>query len=135
MVVLIFAEDTAKDRLYAKHAPEIPRHSSRLDLFGFGVAGKNGGARLAACEIGEHGVETAPLDPFSGGTTRSGSGPWDPNDRVSVLTLGGGVSSKTTSCGNRPRSRCGTSLASALTSAALLADWLPVRRASRASTR
>ena len=66
LVVLILGENASKRRLHTKNAPQIPRHLPRPDLFRFPVARQNGAARLAAREIGEYGVETAPLGPFSG---------------------------------------------------------------------
>ena len=66
LVVFVLGEDTPEHRLHTKHAPEGPRDLPRGNLLGVAVARERRVASLTRREVREDGIETPPLDPFSG---------------------------------------------------------------------
>jgi hypothetical protein len=64
LVVFVFGEDAAEDRLHAEHAPEGPCDLPRRHLFRIAVTRERRVAWPTAGEIREDGIAAAPLVPF-----------------------------------------------------------------------
>jgi hypothetical protein len=66
LLVFLFGEYPANQRLDAEHTPEIRGRLAGWDLFGLPIPGQAGVSRLGGGEVGEHRVVAAPLQPLGG---------------------------------------------------------------------